>query len=72
MAAMTPDPRDPIRMPAVSPQLLNADKQTWNEYLLYVGSQKQANQLSLMLLHISVEKNLNELIKELQSEYNLH
>src|SRR5215210_1663146 len=72
MASMTPDPKDAIRMPAGSLQLLTADKQTLNEYLLYVGSQKQANELSLMLLHISVEKNLNGLMKELQSEYNLH
>lgn len=72
MASVTPDPRDAIRMPAGSPQLLTADKQTLNEYLLYVGSQKQVNELSLMLLHIAIEKNLNELMKALQSEYNLH
>ena len=61
-----------VHMPAGNPQLLTTDKQTLNEYLLYVVSQKQANELSLMLLHLSVEKNLNELMKELQSEYNLH
>jgi len=72
MASVTPDPKDAIRMPAGSPQLLTADKQTLNEYLLYVGSQKLTNELFVMLLHISVEKNLNELMKELQSEYNLH
>ena len=72
MASMTPDPKDATRMPAGSPQLLAADKQTLNEYLLYVGNQKRANELSLMLLHLLVEKNLNKLMKELQSEYNLH
>ena len=72
MASMTLDPKEAIRMPAGNPQLLTTDKQPLNEYLLYVGSQKQANELSLMLLHLLVEKNLNKLIAILQNEYNLH
>ena len=72
MLSMTPDPMDAVHMPAGNPQLLTTDKQTLNEYFLYVINQRQANELSLMLLRLSVEDNLNELMKELQSEYNLH
>jgi hypothetical protein len=69
--SMTPDPRDALHMPAGNPQLLTTDKHILNEYLLYVGNQKQANELSIMLLQ-GVEKNLNELMGDLQKEYNLH
>ncbi len=67
----TPDPRDAIHMPASDPQLLNSDKNILNEYLLYAINQKQANELSIMLLHLRVKKNLNELMGELKSEYDL-
>jgi len=72
IASMTRNPGDAISMPPGNPQLLTVDKQILNEYLLYVGNQKQSNELSLMLLHISVENNLNELLSVLQNEYNLH
>ena len=72
MASMTLDIQNYIHMPTGNPELLTADKQTFNEYLLYVGKQKQANELSLMLLQTLVKKNLNDLMKELRSEYNLH
>ena len=67
----TPDPRDAVHMPGGNPQLLTNDKHIWNEYLLYAGNQKQANELSIMLLHKRVEEDLNELMGELKNEYDL-
>jgi len=68
----TPDPRDAVHMPDGNPHLLTTDKHLLNEYLIYAINQKQANELSIMLLHRRVEKELNELMVELQKEYDLH
>jgi|SRR5450432_11318 hypothetical protein len=70
--SLTPDPRDAIHMPDGNPQILTTDKHILNEYLLYAVNLKYSNELSILLLHQMVEKNLNELMGDLQKEYNLH
>ncbi len=70
--SMTPDPRNAIHLPDGNPQLLTTDKRILNEYLLYAGKQKEVNGLSIILLHVSIEHNLLELMRYLQKEYNLH
>lgn len=70
--SMTSDPSNAIHLPYGNPQLLTTDKRILNEYLLYAGKQKEVNGLSIILLHISIEHNLFELMEDLQKEYNLH
>lgn len=53
-------------------KLLTVDRQTWNEYSLYVQMQKRRNGLSLLLLHQLVEKPQIELMTTLKKEYHLN
>lgn len=71
IAKVTPKIQDAVHMPEGNPQLLTDDKQTLNEYLLYVSIDKSANDLSKLLLIELVQKSLITLIDELQKEYVL-
>jgi len=69
--AVTPDIRNAVHMSTGNPKLLTTDKQVFNEFSLYVGNEIGTCQISLMLLRSRIEKSLNELLTELENDYNL-
>jgi len=58
-------------MPDGNPQLLTLDKQLLNEYLLYVGTERKANDLSIYLLETRIKDGLKNVMATLQKEYNV-
>ena len=67
----TPDIMKSVSMPTGKPHLLTLDKQVLNEYLLYVGSARSMNTLSIFLLNDLIKKEIKDVMLVLQKEYNL-
>jgi len=68
------DIKEAVHWPAKNEEfkLLSTDRQTWNEYSLYVREQKGRNELSILLLHQIVEKHQSELMTALKKEYHVN
>ena len=71
-SGITPDIMNSVFMPEGNPQLLSVDKQLLNEYLLYVGSVRKANDLSIFLLKTRIKDGLKNVMASLQKKYNVH
>jgi len=71
-SGITPNIFNNVFMPDGNPQLLTLDKQLLNEYLLYVGAERIANDLSIFLLETRVKNGLKTVMQALEKEYNLH
>jgi hypothetical protein len=68
----TPRLMDAPQIPGGNPQLLTLDKQVLNEYLLYVGTEREANSLSLSILKFEVEMKVKEVLTALRNEFDLN
>jgi hypothetical protein len=66
---ITADIKNSIRMPEAGTKLLSTDKQALNEYLLYAGDFKSANELSYYFLNGIVKEKLYALMGVLRKEY---
>ena len=71
-SGITPDILNSVFMPDGNPQLLTLDKQLLNKYLLYVGAERKANDLSIYLLKTRIKEGLKNVMATLQKEYNVH
>jgi len=70
-SGITRDILNSVFMPDGNPQLLTLDKQLLNEYLLYVGTERKANDLSIYLLETRIKDGLKNVMATLQKEYNV-
>ena len=70
-SGITRDILNSVFMPDGNPQLLTLDKQLLNEYLLYVGAERKANDLSIYLLETRIKDGLKNVMATLQKEYNV-
>ena len=67
---VSPDYRNAIKMPTGNPKLLTTDKQSVNEYYLFISNKKWVNDLSLLFLEY-IEKNAQNLMNILKKQYKV-